>query len=262
MAVNGGRGNQPMTRSDSAHRSICRRVRHSLFAALVAAVASGLARPAYAQAIVFDPSNYSQNLLTAARALEQINNQLRGLDNQSQLLINSTKNVTGLPASVAGQLKAHIDEINRLMAQAKGLSFDVEKIISQFETAYPRQYAAAVSSDRMTQDATARSANSYEALKQALLAQSKIVEAIERDGATLQSLMTASSGAVGTLQAQQSGNELAGLQVKQALQLQTLLAVQARAHALKSASEQASAEAARERFVRFIGDGHAYAGQR
>ena len=98
---------------------------------------------------MFDPSNYSQNLLTAARALEQINNQLRGLENQARLLINSTKNVTGLPASVAGQLKAHIDEINRLMAQAKGLSFEVEKTISQFETAYPRQYAAAASSDRM-----------------------------------------------------------------------------------------------------------------
>jgi P-type conjugative transfer protein TrbJ len=251
-----------MTRSDSAHRFICRRQRHSLLAALVAVVAFGLARPAYAQAIVFDPSNYSQNLLTAARALEQINNQLRGLDNQARLLINSTKNVTGLPASVAGQLKAHIDEINRLTAQAKGLSFELEKTISQFETAYPHKYAATVSSDRMTQDAVARSANSYEAVKQALLTQSKIVEAIERDGATLQSLMTASSGAVGALQAQQSGNELAGLQVKQALQLQALLAAQARADALKSASEQASAEAARERFVRFIGDGHAYAGQR
>ena len=72
----------------------------------------------------------------------------------------------------------------------------------------------------MLQDAVARSANSYEALKQALLAQSKVIEAIEPDAATLQSLMMASSGAVGALQAQQSGNELAGLQVKQALQLQ------------------------------------------
>lgn len=251
-----------MTRSDSAHRLICARLRHSLFAALVAAVASGVARPAHAQAIVFDPSNYSQNILTAARALDQINNQLRGLENQARLLINSTKNVTGLPASVAGRLKAHIDEINRLMAQANGLTFEVEKTISQFETAYPRQYTPAASSNRMLQDGAARSTNSYEALKQALLAQSKIIEAIERDGATLQSLMTASSSSVGALQAQQSGNELAGLQVKQALQLQALIAAQARADALKSAGEQASAEAARERFTRFIGDGHAYAGRR
>ncbi|MFZ1893384.1 MAG: P-type conjugative transfer protein TrbJ, partial [Rhodoplanes sp.] len=123
-----------------------------MFAAVIVSLSAGVEPPAYAQAIVFDPSNYSQNILTAARALEQINNQLRSLENQAQLLINSTKNVTGLPASVAGQLKAHIDEINQLMAQAQGLTFQVEKTISQFETVYPRQYAAAVSSDRMMQD--------------------------------------------------------------------------------------------------------------
>jgi P-type conjugative transfer protein TrbJ len=251
-----------MTRPAASCKQDRAALRRCLFAAIIVALGTRAGPPAHAQVIVFDPSNYSQNILTAARALDQINNQLRGLENQARLLVNSTKNVAGLPASVAGQLKAHIDEINRLMAQAQGLTFRVEKTISLFETAYPRQYTAAVSSSRMTQDAAARWTNNYEALKQALLAQSKIVEAIQRDGATLQSLMTASSGAVGALQAQQSGNELAGLQVKQALQLQTLLAVQARADALKSAGEQASAEAARERFTRFIGDGHAYAGRR
>ena len=35
--------------------------------------------PALAQLTVFDPANYSQNLTTAARALEQINNQVRQL---------------------------------------------------------------------------------------------------------------------------------------------------------------------------------------
>src|SRR3546814_17598071 len=35
-----------------------------------------------AQAIVvFDPSNYSQNLLTAARTLQQLNNQIQSLQN-------------------------------------------------------------------------------------------------------------------------------------------------------------------------------------
>src|SRR3546814_6251044 len=38
--------------------------------------------------VVFDPSNYGQNILTAARTLEQINNQIRMLQNQAQSLIN------------------------------------------------------------------------------------------------------------------------------------------------------------------------------
>jgi type IV secretion system protein TrbJ len=243
------------------HRS-WKLLRRSLFVPIVIAMLVGASLPAGSQAIVFDPSNYSQNILTAARALTQINNQIRSLENQARLLINSTRNVTNLPTSVAAQLKAHIDEINRLMAQAGGIAFEVERTTRQFATLYPRQYSAAVSSDRMVQDARARWTNTHEALKQTLLTQSKIVEAIERDGSTLQTLMTTSFAAVGALQAQQAGNELAGLGIKQSLQLQTLMAAQTRADALRHAEQQASAEVGRERFTRFIGDGRAYAGTR
>jgi P-type conjugative transfer protein TrbJ len=208
------------------------------------------------------PRITAQNILTAARALQQINNQIRGLQNQAVMLINSTRNVTSLPTSIAGQLKTDIDGINRLMGQAQGISFEVDTTTTQFQTLYPRQYSAGVSSDRMMQDATARWTNTYQAHKQTLLIQSKIVEAIASDGNTLQSLMTASSGAVGTLQAQQVSHQLAGLQIKQSLQTQTLMAAQARADALRNAEQQASADAARERFTRFIGDGRAYAGGR
>ena len=48
-----------------------------------------------------------------------------------------------------------------------------------------------------------------------------------------------SSAAVGSLQAQQSGNELLGLQIKQSLQTQALLATQARADTLRAAEQQA-----------------------
>ena len=44
--------------------------------------------PVRAQLLVFDPSNYSQNLLTAARSLQQIQNQITSLRNEAQMLIN------------------------------------------------------------------------------------------------------------------------------------------------------------------------------
>ena len=47
--------------------------------------------PAHAQMLVFDPSNYSQNLLTAARSLQQIQNQIKSLQNEAQMLIGSGK---------------------------------------------------------------------------------------------------------------------------------------------------------------------------
>jgi P-type conjugative transfer protein TrbJ len=215
-----------------------------------------------AQVVVFDPSNYSQNILTAARALDQINNQVRSLENEAQMLINGARNLTSLPGSVVGQLNSKINEINSLIAQAKGISFDVQKTQSEFQRLYPRQYTAAVSSNRMVQDATARWDNTYQALKQTLVTQATIASALDQDGQTLRTLMANSSGAIGSLQAQQSGNELLALQVKQSLQAQALLATQARAEALRAVEQQASAEAGRERFTRFIGDGRAYTGGR
>src|ERR1700742_4974908 len=121
---------------------------------LVLAVSSQ--QPLAAQIITFDPSNYSQNLLTAARTLQQINNQVRSLENQAQSLINQVKTLTSLPSSVAGQLTSTINRMNSLVAQAKGISFDVQKAQQNFERLYPRQYGAAASSSTMVQDATAR----------------------------------------------------------------------------------------------------------
>ncbi|UGA47764.1 P-type conjugative transfer protein TrbJ [Bradyrhizobium quebecense] len=210
--------------------------------------------------IVFDPSNYSQNLLTAARTLEQINNQIRSLQNQAQSLLNQSKNLTSLPTSVVGQLTSTINQMNTLVGQAKNISFDVQKTQQNFERFYPRQYASVVSSDKMVQDAISRWDNSYDGLKQSLTIQSAIVSSLGQDGQTLRTLMANSSTAVGSLQAQQSGNELLGLQIKQSLQTQALLATQARAETLRAAEQQASSAAAKERFNRFIGDGHAYTG--
>src|SRR3546814_10975144 len=52
--------------------------------------------PASAQIGVFDPSNYSQNLLTAARTLSQVNNQISPLQNEAKMLAGQAKNLAGI----------------------------------------------------------------------------------------------------------------------------------------------------------------------
>src|SRR3546814_15088815 len=60
-------------------------------AALTATALTGAAimpvTPAHAQfgGVVFDPSNYAQNVLTAARTLQQINNQIQSLQNEASM---------------------------------------------------------------------------------------------------------------------------------------------------------------------------------
>src|SRR3546814_7262334 len=92
------------------------------FPALLAG-AAGLAllaaAPASAQLTVHDPTNYSQNLLSAARALQQINNQITSLQNEASMLINQARNLTSLPTSTLSQIQQrseeHTSELQSLM---------------------------------------------------------------------------------------------------------------------------------------------------
>ena len=61
-----------------------RRFRNHVAAGAAALSLTLAAAPAHAQWTVFDPSNFSQNVLTAARTLQQINNQITSLQNEAQ----------------------------------------------------------------------------------------------------------------------------------------------------------------------------------
>ncbi|RUT84185.1 P-type conjugative transfer protein TrbJ, partial [Mesorhizobium sp. USDA-HM6] len=82
--------------------------------ALAAMLAAPLAMPPVlittpAQAfIVFDPSNYAQNVLTAARSLQQVTNQITSLQNQAQMLINQGRNLASLPSSSLQELQQSV----------------------------------------------------------------------------------------------------------------------------------------------------------
>src|SRR3546814_14245048 len=73
--------------------------------------------------IVFDPSNYSQNILTAARTLQQINNQIRMLQNQATSLINQAKKLTTISFPELQALQQTISQIDQLRGQAHGIRF-------------------------------------------------------------------------------------------------------------------------------------------
>src|SRR5947207_9433892 len=94
------------------------------------------APPSSAQVIVFDPNNYAQNVLTAARELQQINNQITSLQNQAQMLINQAKNLASLPYSSLQQLEQSIQRTQQLLSHAQRISFDIQQIDRAFSTTY------------------------------------------------------------------------------------------------------------------------------
>jgi len=108
-----------------------------LASASIIALTLGM-QPASAQLIVFDPNNYAQNVLTAARALQQINNQIVSLQNQAQMLINQAKNLATLPFSSLLQLEQSIQRTQQLLAQAQRIAYDIQQIDRAFSTTYRR----------------------------------------------------------------------------------------------------------------------------
>ncbi|HCR1727488.1 TPA: P-type conjugative transfer protein TrbJ, partial [Pseudomonas aeruginosa] len=77
---------------------------------------------------VFDPSNFVQNTLTAVRTLEQINNQINQLQNEAQMLMNQARNLANLDFNIVNRLRSTLATTERLIAEARGLAYDVQSM--------------------------------------------------------------------------------------------------------------------------------------
>ncbi|MDZ5698652.1 P-type conjugative transfer protein TrbJ [Chelativorans sp. M5D2P16] len=226
---------------------------------LVTRPIAGFIQPAFA-ITVFDPSNYAQNVLTAARSLEQINNQIQSLQNQATMLQNMARNLERLDFSSLGQLTGALNRIDGLMIQADGLSFDLDRLEDEWREQYPESYDATIKVNDLAAAARERWQSAMKAFRQTMRVQSQIVENVQADGDLLADLVSRSQGAVGALQVSQATNQLIALSAKQQMQIQTLLATQYRAQAEDAARKAQSEEAARETTRRFLGSGDAYSG--
>jgi type IV secretion system protein TrbJ len=212
--------------------------------ATASAVALSLAfaiPPAWAQWIVFDPTNYAQNVLTAARELQQVNNEIESLTNEAQMLVNQARNLASLPMSTLNQLQSSIARTQTLLSQAQNIAFNVQQI----EQSYASSYGVAAgsgSTGSMVANAQARWQNSVAAFEGSLKVQAGVVGNIPANASAMASLVSASQNATGALQAAQAGNQLLALQSGQLSDLVAVLSAKSRADALEQA-RQAAAEA-------------------
>ncbi|MGR7922172.1 P-type conjugative transfer protein TrbJ [Zobellella denitrificans] len=210
---------------------------------------------------VIDPTNLIQNTLTAIRTLEQINNQVRQLQNEAQMLINQARNLAGLDYNVVNRLRSTLATTERLIAEAQGLAYDVANMDREFARLYPHEYAASVSGDRMAQDARERWRHTLDGLHTAMRVQAQVSQNLSEDEGVLADLVSRSQSAEGALQAMQATNQLLALQAKQAIQAQQLQITQDRAASLELARQAAATERAREVRRRFLGEGTPYTPQ-
>ncbi|MFB6452187.1 P-type conjugative transfer protein TrbJ [Bradyrhizobium tunisiense] len=213
--------------------------------------------PSRAQWIVFDPNNYVQNVLTAARELQQINNQITSLQNEAQMLINQAKNLASLPYSSLQQLQSSIQRTQQLLSQAQRIGYDVQQIDRAFATSYGPA-TSSQSDSALIAGAQSRWQNSVAAFQDALRVQAGVVGNLDTNRIQTSALVSSSQGASGALQATQAGNQILALQAQQLADLTAAVAAQGRAQSLDSARRAAAQDQAREQLRRFLTSGQGY----
>lgn len=253
----------PLPLAAKPNRAARRRAARGVLTAIALTLLASTAAPPVAKALtVFDPANYQQNLLSAARALEQINNQVRALQNQAQLILRMDQNLMRLGSTLSPDLQRTLTAIQTQLGAGNGIALKLQQTQSTYDRLFPAQVSAALSSNDVLRNAKTRWEEEYAGLKRAALLQGQIADGIETDTRLLGDAMTRSRNAIGALEATQAGNELTGLAVKQSLALQGLLAAQHRAETVSRARDLATEDEARQRFKSFVGTGSGYSGSR
>ena len=230
--------------------------------ALATPLAPVLTTPAHAffggfGGIVYDPTNHAENLLTAARSLEQINNQIAQLQNEAQMLINQARNLASLPFSSLQQLQQNIQRTQQLLNQAQSIAFDVQQIDRMFQQDYGKLSISATDA-QLIADARSRWENTVGGLQDAMRVQAGVVGNIDSNRSAMFALVDQSQNAVGALQATQAGNQLLALQSQQLSDLIAVISANGRATAMLEADRATAAEQGRIQRERFLTPGSGY----
>jgi len=224
-------------------------------AALALAVASV---PADAEWIVFDPTNFSQNVLTAARELQQVDNEIQSLENQATMLINQARNLASLPYSSLAQLEQSITQTEQLLLQAQRIAYSITAINQAFTQTYPQAYSASPSSQQLIAGAQTRWQNSLAGFQDAMTVQAGAVQNLDSTRTQINALISSSQSATGALQAAQSGNQLVALQTRQLADLTGVMAAIARAQSLEGARNVENELQAQQQLATFLNYGPGY----
>ncbi len=214
-------------------------------------IAPFIAAPAQAQMTVIDPTNLVQNALNAARALEQVRNQVTQITNQIRQLENDARNLTTLGRTFAPDIIGKLGELDALINEARGLALQVNDTRAALEGLYTGNYRGTDVATRAVQ-AARQLDNARAALQTSLILQARVTEQLAEDSQILSALADASASATGSLSAQQATNEILAFQAQQAMRLQALLVAQSRAEALERAREMEALAQARAQHAHFF----------
>ena len=195
-----GLGRRSHSRSHQAGRFVMMGLPSPRGMRAIAIAIACAAPPASAQLIVFDPNNYAQNVLTAARELQQINNQIASLQNQAQMLINQAQKSRQPAVFLAAAARA-VGPANPSAARpgpAHRLRYQTDRssVLDDLCDGLQRNSEQALIANAQT-----RWQNSVAGLQDALRVQATVVGNLDTNRKEMSALVSSSQGATGALQA-------------------------------------------------------------
>ena len=204
-------------------RTMRRGAKTPISAIIMALILSGGAMaPALGQGmVVHDPANVAQNVLQAARALQQVNNQIQQLENEVRML-------KGLELQLAPEVGQSIAAARELFSQAQAIRYNLGTIAGDVKALYPEDYK-----DLGIEDMLKRSdlwiAQSRASLKGVLEQQARAAQGLETAQDRTGRALAASGGAEGQTSAIQASNQILGVLSQQLAEMQALQIAQSRA---------------------------------
>ncbi|MFN7056470.1 hypothetical protein [Hyphomonas sp.] len=199
--------------------------RTSRLAALMLGLAlpAGLwpAPPAAAQIVVHDPANHAENLMAAARMLEQIRHQIAALEQQARMVSRSG-------FQLSPELGQAIAEAETLLRRGEGLSHDIARIGAEIEALYPETWEAHDLEGLLGQSVRWRE-ESRRSLSRAMAMQARSATRLGQTQGQLVAALAASEGAEGQTSAAQAGNQILGLGAAQLAGIEALMIAEGRA---------------------------------
>ncbi|MDD3576068.1 MAG: P-type conjugative transfer protein TrbJ [Halothiobacillus sp.] len=208
--------------------------------------------PAQAGIPVIDATNLTQNIMTALEEVAQTAKQIQEYETQLQQYKNMLLNTESAASNIWPQAQSTIqnlisatDTLNAYKNQYGSLS----AYLNHYQDlAYYKQSPCFTSAgctaaqwQQMQQDEALASQAQMKANAASLTGLDQQQQQIQADAQQLQSLQSSATGAQGRMAAIQYGNQLAGAQANQLLQIRQLLITQQQAVATRQAAENAQA---------------------
>lgn len=194
-------------------------------------------QPAHAQWVVFDPTNFSQNLMTALRSLESNLHELQEIENQVTSLQNEARNLASLPQNILQQYQQTFQQFQQQVAQTEGLMKNLTNVRAQFQQQYPNYAATNPDFKQLTTIIDTWNATDRQNTQDALASGAAVLSQMQSGQTNVSNIVSSSQGATGALQAAQATNQLEGVVAQEVMKLNAQTAMMQQAQLQRQAKD-------------------------